>query len=864
MNDLVIPLKAVWQSDAAQIGNKAATLGTLLAAEFPVPPGLCITTEAFRLALASRRNQIDAIIRQHHLSDPGAAKDAARAIADLLAGLAVPGEVWTAVRELLPSIADKKKPLAVRSSATAEDRPDISFAGQYDSIIGVCGEEALIAAIVKCWQSFFSTHALAARAAAHALGDTEAMAVLIQPVIEAECAGVCFSVDPVQRRADLAVVNAAWGLGVGVVDGAVATDTYWVHRRKMRLEERRVVEKVEQVTLEPTGSLKYTPTPEERRHAACLPEPWLMRIVQFSIATEAVLGYPQDVEWAIVDQQVWLLQSRPVTALPPGLTHNSIFPVTWEDEAEKRRLWMLAPVCLDKPFTPLEIDYYLKGIEAYNEVNYFAAFSEQSLEVKPINGYLYYRPIPLDLGSGDRRIRQAFMEDLALRLRQEGKTLWDHWGAEVITAIERLRSFETEGADGLKLAEHLENAVAAYRRHYVVHWLLWRTPIKALYTAYAKVTGLSEAEAESAASQLLEGEETSLTQLVEGLYRLGQSARKIPAVAALMANSPPDLFKQLKALPEAADFCAEFEAFLKIFGDRTGKGFGSDSSFLTPTWSEEPALVLRLAAPYLDPAIEAPSSARVRAMKMREAQVEAICQVCEDKEAVAEFRRQLAYARREATVLEEHNHYIDQATEGQLRRAVLLAAGWLAGQKSIAKQDDVFWLTVNEILAALRSEVDSLMGIIAERKVRYAELLKLEPPPILGVPDAKLPQRPPLTEEITTETPGTSGRLIGQGASPGRYYGRAHVVRDPLPLPELWPGEVLVAENVGPAWTPFIPVLGGLVLDGGSLGQHAAATAREYGIPAVIQTKIATRHIPHGAWITVDGMTGVVEMGEAG
>jgi phosphoenolpyruvate synthase/pyruvate phosphate dikinase len=149
--------------------------------------------------------------------------------------------------------------------------------------------------------------------------------------------------------------------------------------------------------------------------------------------------------------------------------------------------------------------------------------------------------------------------------------------------------------------------------------------------------------------------------------------------------------------------------------------------------------------------------------------------------------------------------------------------------------------------------------LIASRQAAYQTWLALDPPAVLGLPDAVLPVRPPYQDD-TVSTPTQAGnRIIGLGASPGRVSGRARLVRDLSSLLELQPGEILVAENAGPQWTPFFPALGGLVLDSGSLGQHAAATAREYGIPAVIAAGDATRRIPDGAWITIDGTAGTVD-----
>jgi pyruvate,water dikinase len=218
--------------------------------------------------------------------------------------------------------------------------------------------------------------------------------------------------------------------------------------------------------------------------------------------------------------------------------------------------------------------------------------------------------------------------------------------------------------------------------------------------------------------------------------------------------------------------------------------------------------------------------------------------------------------------MEEHNHYIDQMMNGQLRQAILAAAHWLVARGVLAKDENVFWLHYDEILSALRADearpmsdaLENLTRIITARQAQHAEWEKLEPPSLLGTPQATLPERPPLRDEVTPAARQGSGQIRGLGASPGRRRGRARIVATSVILPDVSPGDILVAQNVGPRWTPLIPILGGLVLDGGSVGQHHAITAREYGVPAVIGTRNATRRIPDGAWVIVDGTTGTIEM----
>jgi pyruvate,water dikinase len=317
----------------------------------------------------------------------------------------------------------------------------------------------------------------------------------------------------------------------------------------------------------------------------------------------------------------------------------------------------------------------------------------------------------------------------------------------------------------------------------------------------------------------------------------------------------------LKALPQATNFLNQLDIFLESYGERTGNGYGSETSLRVSTWQEEPEKLLPLIASYLHPDIESPAVIRKRRQQALQAQVELLCAACPDETVVAEFRRQLAYAHQCRTVLETHNHYIDQMSVGQLRHAVMAAGRWLAAQKALTSPEDTLWLRFDEILSGLRAdEPPSFAGTIAARQAEYAEWSKLEAPPMLGVPNAHLPQRPPLEDNVTPTEPAEARQLVGQGASAGRRYGRARLAPDPVRLPGLEPGDILVARNIGPLWTPIFPILGGLILEEGGIGQHAAATAREYNIPAVVNIKQALRRIPDGAWLTIDGTAGVIEL----
>ncbi|MBE2220153.1 MAG: hypothetical protein IAF02_01350 [Anaerolineae bacterium] len=857
MKPLVIPLTNEKALSVPLVGGKAAALARLIQAGYPVPNGICVTTAVFQQALQPFQTIIQTRLTQDNVAD------SAERITTRLNNLALPEVVSVELENELAAWLAEGKTVAVRSSATAEDRADVSFAGQYESYLGLRDFEAVEAAILNCWRSFFTTNALASRADAGGFILDDGMAVLIQPMIASECAGVCFSLDPVAQKRGHMVVNSVWGLGPGVVDGTVPTDTDWVtwDRAGFHVLQRQTVAKQEQVDVDEKGALCLKPVPKLWQRTACLPEKWLLRLAQFAVSLDSFFGCPQDIEWAVANGRLWILQSRPITALSPEYAQSAPFPVNWQSQAEAQRLWRLMLYSRSaKPPLPLEHDYIAILESVRDETCLFLGVdANQAVEI--INGRGYACAIPLNLTAADKQVRQAAQEDLKARLQKQGITSWEYWGPELVQAVNRLRQFDINKTNGAALAAHVGQTVAVLRRACAIHPRLWFKPLPSYFAAFTAVTGITGSDAESLAYQLLDNEETHLTRLVDGLYDLAEMVRQETAVSALIKQPTNTVMADLAALPEAADFLARLDLFLQTYGERLGEGYGSEMTVCTPTWGEDPARVLQLVASYLDSKMEPPALSRDRARKQRDTQVDAYCQACADETAVSEFRHQLAYARKNMTVLEEHNHTIEQACGGQLRMAIMAAAKWLVAQKIMTNPDDIFWLTFVEIEEALRNPSQTgITAVIKQRQQQYAVWAALSPPPIVGIPDAGLGERPPAADDITSVNT-NHDEVRGIGASSGQVQGRACLMLDPFTLPsDLAFGDILVAPNIGPIWTPIFPMLGGLVLDSGSMGQHAAATAREYGVTAVVATGNATQLIPDGVLLLVDGENGRVQI----
>ncbi len=863
MDAYLIPLDEIRLDDAERVGRKAAGLGALKAAGFQVPDGLCLVTDAFALALRLYIPALREALSGLETGGLESAEHTAGQIEDVLRDLEIPDEVLEGLDRILEFFG-ADTPLAVRSSAVNEDLPGSSFAGQYKSVIGARGPRALQFAVLECWKSYYRAGAVMERAR-QGLPDEFGMALLIQPVLQAACSGVCFSLSPVDPESQQVMVNAAWGLGSGIVDGTVAGDTWRLDRLHQMVVERQVAHKTQQVGLDPGGGLTLLPVPAERQDAACLPDAWLQRTAQLALTAEALRGCPQDVEWAIVDQALWLLQSRPIASLRPEACETGSFPVAWENKEDRCRLWhVYRPTSsIDGLILPLERDD-LRLVEEMRADTCRLLGADRNLRWMEVNGRMYSTPAPVGLSAADMRLRRTAQDDLYSRLHAQNLTSWDYYGPEIVTAVQRLAAFQPHDGGVEALAVHLEDAIAARRRHYMIHPMIRFRPGRAYFEAFEALSGLTGRTAEAAAYQLIENDGSILTRMMDAIYALAVAGRSTAGLPKLIADPPPDALEQIAMIDGSGHFLALLRDFLERYGARNGDGYGSEGTLATPTWRERPQEVLRLAAPYLDPALPSPAERRKKARMDRDLRLEALCRPAGPR-AVKNFRGQLAYAERLSIGLEEHNHYIDQMAYGQLRLAVLLAADWLVEQGSLDAAADIFWLTFDEILMGLRAQsAADFHDTVAVRKNEHAGWTALSAPPILGLPDFHLPARPSQPVQSEAEPAVAAGPeqylIRGLGASAGKVRGRVRLVLEAGKVPSVSPGDVLVAVNAGPLWSPIFSLLGALVLDGGSLAQHAASTAREYGIPAVIAAQDATRRLSDGVWVTVDGSQGIVEI----
>jgi phosphohistidine swiveling domain-containing protein len=857
---LVVDLADLSAERIVEVGGKAANLGALITAGFDVPPGFCVTTAAYR-----------AVVRGTAVQD-GLTTDAAAARAAVLQA-GVPHQVTAAIRTAYARWGADVA-VAVRSSATAEDLPGASFAGQQDTFLGVVGIEDVLGAVHRCWASLWTDRAVAYRSAQGISGSGVALAVVVQRMVDATVAGVLFTADPVTGRRRQAVIDAAPGLGEAVVSGSVDPDHFVVDTA--------------------TGAIL------ERRHGAtagcCLTDRQLRTLSELGDRVEASFGVPQDIEWAFDGVgRLWLTQSRPITTLFPQPLRHKPLP------ADEPRVFFCVSLAqgLHRPITPLGIAAFrllgsaflgLAGHPPDRIVDGPGGFAvaagrvfvdatpmlrssvgrkiaPRMLDVMEARSAVVLRELTRDErfsvqpGSGRRALPSVARVVVALRLPLvAGQALVSPPAAQrrVARLLDDLQTRPIHAAGG-DVRQRVDGVVAL---------LAGALPLapRVLPAAVVGFAALAVAgrllrgslpdggDADwNALQTVLRGAPDNVTTAMDlTLWALAVEARRDPpSSAALQSATPSDLATRYRSGELPAVLQRGMAGFLARYGQRAV----AEIDLGMPRWSEDPTHLFGVLAGYLRLDDEAAAPDR----HFREGADEAMATIAmlaaraRDRRGGRVRAAAVGFCLRRARALaglREMPKFL-MITAIARARAVLLGIGdELAAAGALADPADVAYLDFDEIVAAASGV--PVRTTVAQRRAEYAAELRRRHVPRVLLSDGTEPEA--VARDAGPPQPGT---LTGTPASAGVVTAIARVVLEPEHA-RLMPGEILVAPSTDPGWTPLFLTAGGLVMEMGGANSHGAVVAREYGIPAVVGVAGATEAITTGMRLTVDGANGTV------
>ncbi|MFL6097015.1 MAG: PEP/pyruvate-binding domain-containing protein [Blastococcus sp.] len=821
---LVVPIAALGREDLALAGGKGANLGELVRGGFPVPDAVVISTAAYSSVVESGglAATIQAGLRAGDAGSIRAAFEGAtipdRLRAEILAAYAVLGG----------------GPVAVRSSATAEDLPGAAFAGQQDTYLNVVGEAALLDAVRRCWGSLWTERAIDYRDRRDVDQAAVQIAVVVQRMVPAEHAGVMFTANPLTGARDEVVIDASSGLGEAVVAGLVTPDHYVLDARgafRQRTPGRRevVIRGVDGGGVAHTADEQVDPLADE----AVVELAWLGR------AVAAHFGRPQDIEWARAAGQVWLVQARPMTALPP--------PPLRLGRLRRRLGQQLLDYVTDRPY-PLDVSAWIRpGIGRLVErmLAEIPGLRVEMSEMLPeVDGVVegFVPPLPRPT-----RAMLTAPARLAGRIRRFPPAAWER--------DPRFARFQGELHDlgAVALTElHWTDLTATVRRALAATDLVADLRVDYLPRAgydLLRLYGMQAVLGQRALfGQLLLGTQTRTEDANRGLEELAAQVRDDPMLRNAFAQfDGPALLGRVTGDAAFGAFHAALRTFLAEYGHRETTTLLLMSA---PTWIDAPATVLALVS-VLAAGPPRPS-ARPAAAEDR-----LVHHPLVRRTGTAEAARRVVDAARAGIAFREDSHFYATAVLPVLRRAALEAGRRLASVGALATPEDVFHLRLEELEhcpAPVRLTPDDagrLRALVRARSARRAELA--------GVPMISRATLFPPSD------PGADALVRGVAASGGRATGPVRVVAGPSAFGTLREGEVLVCPYTNPAWTPLFRRAVAVVVDSGGAGSHAAIVAREYGVPAVMGTGTGTTVLTDGRLVTVDGNAGlVVEAEHAG
>ena len=784
--------------DEALVGGKTASLGRL-ATSFRVPPGFCVDASAFdRLRPALK-------------GDAGARAQLRELVAASYADLA------SRVGEAEPRVA-------VRSSAIGEDAADASFAGQHETVLDVGGVEAVIDALLECWRSVSSERATAYRRE-RGITATPRIAVLVQLMVPADASAIAFSADPVSGARDVVVINAARGLGDAIASGAITPDSYTVRKSDLGIASRSCAD------------------------GAALPDGDIAAIARLAVQLETVMGRPVDIECALRDGELHLLQCRPITTLADE------FPVEWSDPEDAKLTWRRDDAHHTGVRTPLAIEYTRQGAGYGVRKRDEALGPPVLVRFEAFNGRMFnssksLRP-PEEM---ERYQREAFARRrrLARHIRKD----WDErYLPELDALYDRMRALTPEGVSRDEAARAWDDLWRGHRRAWTIHMLVTAgsyTVMDELRETYEELVGGPASDAYA----LTQGLAGTLQRMEQDFEALADAARRTPGITDAVVHGAP--LEELRALD--GSFARAIDAFLAAHGDagQSEEGLG------VPSWSDDPSLVIGAIAQRLARHGERPDERLARLRSNADEIARAARERLAGRPAdLARFAEVLAAARSAGPLTEEHNYWIDRRNQAQMSRAVRRFAARLVAEGALADTEEVFLLYVPEIREALREPRD-LSSLIASRREEQRRWKSMVSPETIGAP------APPATIASGTSLVAMSHlqfkqrqddparTLRGVGASAGVVRGPARLIRDLAESGKLRRGDVLVCQASNVSWIPlFVSAIAVVTEVGGALS-HAAVVAREFGVPCVVGTAIALSTLTDGELIEVDGSAGLV------
>lgn len=864
MNSMIISLSDIEDKDINLVGSKAHNLGKLT--KIPiinVPGGFCVTVAAYREATAQSRVFQDLLCELDQLTPKQREQitHLSRRIREEILELEIPNSVRKEIEHQLDMLGPDQA-FAVRSSSTAEDLPQASFAGQYDSFLNIRGIEAVLDHISRCWASAFSDRAVLYRIE-NGVEHNAALAVIVQNMVSPEVSGVLFTADPTSDSRETTAINAAFGLGEALVSGLVSPDTYCVREQQIT---KKVIgaKELAYYPAEAQGTVVKPSTASERK-AQALTDAQILELADLGKTIEAHFGFPQDIEWCLANGVFYIVQSRPITAL---------YPIP-EMRGESKQVFVSVghQQMMTDAMKPLGLSFYLLTTPAPMVTAGGRLFVDITPRLATEEGR---QSLLSTLGASDPLMKDGLLtlfEHPDFRLPETSNQ-----DADPSKATVRAPGVEDNSAPNPQtvpnlIAQH-QVSIAALRKNISTKsgpelFRFIREDIKTLrsnlFQGMDVITAAMQASAwlnqkiadwlgeKNAADILAQGVEHNITsQMGLDLLDLADVIRPYPEIISYLEQTRESNF-----LDELRQFEGgnEVRQAILVFLEKYGVRCEGEIDITRPRWAENPRALIPIILSNIKNF--EPGDGRKLLAEQRQRALNKINEILGRLQNLPDGEQKAAEAKLMIDTLRSYSGYREYPKYVMVtwyyiyKQALLQEAEKLVHEGLIEQPEDVYYLTFDEFEAAVVIlELD--VKIIEKRKREYRFFQRLTPPRIM-ISDGEIIAGKYNTENLPPNA------IPGLAVSNGIVEGRARVILN-LEDANLEEGDILVTTFTDPSWTPLFLSIKGLVTEVGGLMTHGSVIAREYGIPAVVGAVDAVKRIKDGQRIRVNGTEGYIEL----
>lgn len=867
MNSLVLDFQEIDKNQLLLVGGKGLNLGELSKIpDIKVPEGFCVTTVGFQKAIEQNKAYQGLLEQLTMLNVKNRAQigEISRKIRDIILEVAIPSDVVNAVTIYLSKFGEEHA-YAVRSSATAEDLPHASFAGQQDTYLNIIGKENILQHIRKCWASLFTDRAVIYRMQNDFDHSQVYLSVIIQRMVFPQASGILFTADPITSNRKVLSIDASFGLGEALVSGLVSADCYKVQEDE--IVDKRIATKKLAIYGRKEGGTESQQIDPKQQTTQTLTEQQILQLAHIGRQIEAYFGCPQDIEWCLVDDTFYIVQSRPITTL---------YPIPEVDDNDKHVYLSVGhQQMMTDPIKPLGLSFWMLTTRAPIRKAGGRLFVDISQNLaSPDRRNMFIEAI----GKSDPLLKDALLKVVAQEdfkeLSHENKAPTPNKNDQEQSSFKPLiENDPTIVSDLIKknqtsikeLKQNIRMKSGSDLMDFILEdiqklqELLFDPRSSAVFMSAMNATAwinekinewLDEKNIGDIITQSVPNNITSEMGL--DLMDVADVIRPYPEVIDYLKHVEDDTFlDELIKFEGGQETKDAIDDYLRKYGMRcTG-----EIDLTRTRWSEKPSTLIPMILSNIKNFDPNASKRKFeqgleKATKKEQELLERLKQLPDGKQKAEEIKEVISLIR-------NFIGYREYPKYGMISRyfvyklALLKEAKKLVKTNVISEKEDIFYLTFEELHEVLRTnKLDYEM--INKRKDEYKLYYKLTPPRVI-TSDGEIIVGEYKREDLPSEA------IVGLAVSSGIIEGRARVILN-MEDANLEEGDILVTSFTDPSWTPLFVAIKGLVTEVGGLMTHGAVIAREYGLPAVVGVENATKLIKDGQRIRVHGTEGYIEI----